>query len=99
MINDENILTPQKNQASDDDDDDDKNDDEMMVIFFSDHMWISRKMGVYLDEQAPSLHAHAGQVSSNILFAFAFSSPLSPLIVAIFLVYLVGWFILISTPD
>ena len=66
MINDENILTPQKNQASDDDDDDDKNDDEMMVIFFSDHMWISRKMGVYLEEEAPSLHAHAGQVSLNM---------------------------------
>ena len=52
-------------------------------------------MGVYLEEEAPSLHAHAGQVSFNILFlfffsflfAFAFSSPLSPLIVAIFLVY------------
>ena len=95
MINDENILTPNKNQSSDDGDDDDKNDDEMMVIFFSDHMWISRKMGVYLEEEAPSLHAHAGQVSFNILFlfffsfhfAFAFSSPLSPLIVAIFLVY------------
>ena len=94
MINDENILTPQKNQASDDDDDDDKNDDEMMVTFFSDHMWISRKMGVHLEEEAPSLHAHAGQVSLNILFflfpvfffiSYAFSSPLSPLIVVIFL--------------
>ena len=79
MSNDENILTPQKNQASDDDDDDDKNDDEMMVIFFSDHMWISRKMGVHLEEEAPSLHAHAGLVSLNIIFLLFhvfFSFPL-----------------------
>ena len=33
-------------------------------------MWISRTMGVYLEEEAPSLHAHAGQVSLNILFLF-----------------------------
>ena len=53
-------------------------------------MWISRKMGVHLEEEAPSLHAHAGQVSSNILFFFfisyAFSSHLSPLVIVIFLV-------------
>merc|ERR1719356_742028 len=32
-----------------------------METFSNDHMWISRKMGVHLEEEAPSLHAHAGQ--------------------------------------